>query len=53
MIPFLFIGGIGPKVAFIVGFTAAELMMHYLELKKIHGRFTFLVEEFTMVKLAP
>jgi hypothetical protein len=34
MIPFLFVGGIGPKVALIVGFTAAELMMQHWNSKK-------------------
>jgi hypothetical protein len=35
MIPFLFVGGIGTKVALMLGFTAAEIMMHHWNSKKI------------------
>jgi hypothetical protein len=29
MIPFLFMGGMGTKVALMLGFTAAEIIMHH------------------------
>ena len=35
MIPILFVGGIGTKVALMLGFTAAEIIMHHWNSKQI------------------
>ena len=35
MIPFLVVGGIGTKVALMLGFTAAEIMMRHWNSKKV------------------
>jgi hypothetical protein len=53
MIPLLFLGSIGTKGALMLGLAAAEPLYIIGSQKKLLVKFTFLVDEFIMVKLEP